>query len=160
MSLCFIKNSVRNTALLKLKVSFMNIVISFALILASIFSNGNPELIINVTNIKATKGEIRVIIYNTSDNFLEEGADVKIYAKSVDEMLETIVIDDLPKGDYSIFLYHDENSDDECNLNFFGIPQEGYGFSNNFRPKLSAPDFDDCKFSLKERTVLDVELIQ
>lgn len=138
----------------------MNFIISFVLILASTFSNGNPELTINVTNVKVIRGEIKVVIYNTSDKFLEEGADVKIYAKSVDAMSETIVIDDLPKGDYSIFLYHDENSDDECNLNFFGIPQEGYGFSNNVRPKLSAPDFDDCKFSLKERTVLDVELIQ
>lgn len=128
-------------------------------IFASLFSNENPELTINVTNIETLKGEIKIGVFNSSKNFLEEGSAIKNYTIEIDENSEKIVIKDLPKGDYAISLCHDENSDNECNLNFLGIPKEGYGFSNNFVPKFSAPKFNDCKFTLEKDTELSIKVI-
>jgi uncharacterized protein (DUF2141 family) len=34
--------------------------------------------------------------------------------------------------------------------NFFGVPKEGYGFSNNARGLLGPPDFDDVVFLLDQ----------
>ncbi len=48
--------------------------------------------------------------------------------------------------DYAVVVHHDENNDDVFQKNALGIPQEGYGFSNDVRPKFSAPSFGDCKF--------------
>ena len=31
-----------------------------------------------------------------------------------------------------------------------GVPKDPYGFSNNYRPKLKAPSFDDCSFDYDE----------
>ena len=83
----------------------------------------------------------------------------KNYTIKINESTETIIISDLPKGEYAISLYHDENSDNECNRNFLGIPKEGYGFSNNVKPKFSAPTFEDCKFSLSSDRTIDIKLI-
>lgn len=138
----------------------MNIILLYMSLFIGLFSNDHPELAINVSNIKSLNGQIVIGVFNTEKNFLKNGAAVKNYTIAVNEATETIVIKDLPKGDYAISLYHDENSDGKCNRNLLGIPKEGYGFSNNIKPKLSAPSFKDCKFLLIENTVLDIALIK
>lgn len=60
---------------------------------------------------------------------------------------------------YAVCIYHDENGDDECNKNMFGVPKEGYAFSKNFRPKFSVPDFFDCAFPLKENKTVTIKLV-
>jgi len=68
-------------------------------------------------------------------------------------------VKDLPKGEYAIAIMHDKNTDKICNTNFFGIPTEGYGFSRNYRPKLSAPTFDDCKIDVNSNLSITIEMI-
>lgn len=123
-------------------------------------SNENPELTVNISNIKILKGEIIIGVFNTDVGFLKEGVAIRNYTVKVNNAKETLVIKDLPKGEYAISLYHDENSDNECNRNFLGIPKEGYGFSNNIKPKFSAPKYEDCKFSLVKKHSLEIKLIK
>ncbi|NLZ95638.1 MAG: DUF2141 domain-containing protein, partial [Bacteroidales bacterium] len=60
---------------------------------------------------------------------------------------------------YAFSIYHDINSDKECNLSFFGIPKEPYGFSKNYRPILSKPSFHDCKINLYQDMTIVIDLI-
>jgi len=136
----------------------MNILILYLFFLTSFFGNVNPQLTIHVQNIKSLKGEIIIGVFNTDKDFLKDGVAIKNYTIAVDKATETIVIKDLPKGEYAVSLYHDENSDNECNRNFLGIPKEAYGFSNNVKPKFSAPSYKDCKFLLLDNKVLDIVL--
>jgi len=136
----------------------MNILILYLSFLTSFFGNVNPQLTIHVQNIKSLKGEIIIGVFNTDKDFLKDGVAIKNYTIAIDEATETIVINDLPKGEYAVSLYHDENSDNECNRNFLGIPKEAYGFSNNVKPKFSAPSYKDCKFLLLDNKVLDIVL--
>ncbi|WP_417370914.1 DUF2141 domain-containing protein [Gelidibacter japonicus] len=136
----------------------MKILILYLSFLTSFFGNDNPKLTINVQNIKSLKGEIIIGVFNMDKDFLKEGVAIKNYTIAIDEATETIVINDLPKGEYAVSLYHDENSDNECNRNFLGIPKEAYGFSNNVKPKFSAPSYKDCKFLLLDNKVLDIVL--
>lgn len=136
----------------------MNILIAYLVLFAGFFGNDNPQLTINIQNIKSFKGEIIIGVFNTDKDFLKDGVAIKNYTIDIDEATETIVIKDLPKGEYAVSLYHDENSDQECNRNFLGIPKEAYGFSNNIKPKFSAPAYNDCKFSLEANKVLDIVL--
>ena len=137
----------------------MGILIIFFSFLTSVFSNNNPQLTIHIQNIESTKGKIIIGVFNTDKDFLKEGVAIKNYTISINKSTESIVINDLPKGEYAISLFHDENSDNECNRNFLGIPKEGYGFSNNVKPKFSAPTYEQCKFSLTSDTKLDIRLI-
>ena len=43
-------------------------------------------------------------------------------------------------------LTQDLNNNDKLDKNFIGIPTEPYAFSNNVRPALRPPNFDECKF--------------
>jgi uncharacterized protein (DUF2141 family) len=59
-----------------------------------------------------------------------------------------IVLSDLKAGDYAITAFHDANSDSKLNKGSFGIPEEGFGFSNNPEIGFSAPSFNDTKFKV------------
>ena len=136
----------------------MNYLLICFLLLNSNVSNDNPELTIKIDNIKLLEGKIRIGVFDKKKGFLKREAAIKHYYITVKNSTETIIIDDLPKGDYAFSMFHDENSDDEFNQGFLGIPKEPYAFSNNIKPKFSAPSYEDCKFSLEEDLVLEVTL--
>lgn len=137
----------------------MNLIYIIFYILLGVPTNDTADLIINIENINHIKGSIEIGLFNTGERFLEKNQAFKSYSVKVTDNSETLVINGLPKGKYAISLYHDKNSDGICNRNFFGIPKEPYAFSNNVRPKFSAPTFEDCKFDLTENHNLTIELI-
>jgi uncharacterized protein (DUF2141 family) len=97
----------------------------------------------------AEKGKtINLGVFRKTDNFPEQGKYFKNY-KQITESKGSIVfvIDNLPYSTYSLAVFQDNNLDGILNTNFFGIPKEPYGFSQNFKPKLSAPDFEDCSIT-------------
>ncbi|WP_052695484.1 DUF2141 domain-containing protein [Hymenobacter sp. AT01-02] len=53
---------------------------------------------------------------------------------------------DLPNGEWAVAITQDTNNNDKLDKNMVGIPTEPFAFSNNVRPRLSPPDFEDCKF--------------
>jgi uncharacterized protein (DUF2141 family) len=55
----------------------------------------------------------------------------------------------LPEGVYAIAIFQDLNGNGRLDNNMFGVPKEPFAFSNNVKPKLSAPSFSDCAFELK-----------
>ncbi|MEO5967305.1 MAG: DUF2141 domain-containing protein [Ferruginibacter sp.] len=120
----------------------------------------NPTLKLSVENINYIEGYINIGIFDRKDVFLKKGKALKSYSIKVTKHTETIVINNLPKGIYAISLYHDKNSDGICNLNILGIPKEQYAFSNNFKPRFAAPDFDDCSFELSKDLHLKIRLLK
>lgn len=116
------------------------------------------NLKVAVTNIKETKGKIDMGVFNSAESFLEKGYEFKTESKIIDSDSIVITLQNLEPGDYAISLFHDINSDNVCNLNLFGIPTEPYGFSNNFKPKLSKPTFADCMFSLTQDSLIQIKL--
>ena len=128
-------------------------------ILSSLFSTENPQLTIKISNIEKIQGEIKIGVFNSDASFLKEGAALKNYSIKVEKNTAILTITNLPKGEYAVSMYHDENSDNECNKNFIGIPKEAYGFSNNIKPKMSAPKYKDCKFNFMENKTLNIKMI-
>ena len=136
----------------------MYILFLYFSLLTSFLPKENPQLTIEIQNIESLKGDIRIGVFNANEKFLKENYIFRNYKIAVKNNTEAIVIDDLPKGDYAFILYHDRNADGKLNRSILGVPKEAFGFSNNVRPKLSKPTFEECKFSLKEDLVLTVEL--
>jgi uncharacterized protein (DUF2141 family) len=50
-------------------------------------------------------------------------------------------------GRYALVMFHDTNSDGELNMGPFG-PKEGFGFSNNVIPILTAPPLSTALFTV------------
>lgn len=117
------------------------------------------DLKVVVTNINTQKGSIELGIFNNSKAFLKKGKEYNFYSQEVSSDTVIFFLKDYKKDDYAISLYHDVNSDNECNLNFFGIPLEPYGFSRNFKPKLSKPTFNECKIDASEDRSVFIALI-
>lgn len=66
----------------------------------------------------------------------------------------------LEYGTYAVGCIHDENNNKELDSNFFGIPKEGFGTSNNPKIRFGPPSFRDAKFELKEGLhVLIIQMI-
>ncbi len=70
----------------------------------------------------------------------------------------TVRFDSLAPGPKAVRLFHDENSNGKLDTNFFGIPSEGYGFSNNPRSRFGEPSFKDRLFELKADTTIHITL--
>jgi uncharacterized protein (DUF2141 family) len=102
------------------------------------------------------KGELRVALFKSSEGFPEKtsfrGVTVPV------ENSERVTFSDIPDGTYSISFFHDENGDKELNKNFFGVPTEGYGFSNNLKPLFLTPTFEEANFKLVDKTDLKIEV--
>jgi uncharacterized protein (DUF2141 family) len=60
-----------------------------------------------------------------------------------------IVFSGIAPGKYALVCYHDENSNGKFDETVLGMPKEGYCFSNNIKPRFSAPVFGQCAFDYK-----------
>ncbi len=136
----------------------MYTILLYFLLSAYIVPNQDPQLTIKIENIEVVEGYIRIGIFNASDTFFKKGSNYKKYKIAVEDSIESIVIDDLPIGEYAFILYHDKNSDGKMNRKFIGIPKEPYAFSNNIRSKLSKPTFEECKFLLENNLAMQITL--
>ena len=55
----------------------------------------------------------------------------------------------IPAGRYAVVAYHDENDNGKFDESMIGMPEEGYAFSQNVHPTISAPSFEECAFDYK-----------
>jgi uncharacterized protein (DUF2141 family) len=59
----------------------------------------------------------------------------------------------VPPGTYAIAVLHDENNNGKLDTNWLGIPEEGYGASNNNLHTFSAPGFEESSFVVRKADV-------
>ena len=112
------------------------------------------ELRVTVTDVRSNTGELLIGLYETSDGFVKAIANAETSGIMADRNrlvgvamrartgTQLAVFAQLPPGQYAVIVVHDENDDGRLDANAFGVPIEGYGFSNDARGFLSAPTFD------------------
>jgi len=98
-------------------------------------------------------GKAHCTLFNDSDPaaFPKEGK--KAFkdgeAPSIKNAYAEIDFTGVPPGKYALVCYHDENSNGKFDESVFGMPEEGYCFSNNVKPTIMAPNFAECAFDYK-----------
>ncbi|MBK8491744.1 MAG: DUF2141 domain-containing protein [Saprospirales bacterium] len=117
------------------------------------------DISVTIPNIKEVKGEIVIAIYDQTEKFPKVGETYRTVRFKVRSATETYTIKNVKQGECALAIYHDENSDGICNSNFFGIPKEGYGFSNNIKPVFRAPPYEACMIRIPENSSISVKLI-
>ena len=109
------------------------------------------SFILKISNIKNSKAKIRIAFYNSESSFLNEKEIFKGKELIPTNKGEIIIkYDDIPFGDYGIAVFQDKNGNNKLDTNFLGYPSEPFAFSNNFKPKFSAPKFKDCKITFSK----------
>jgi uncharacterized protein (DUF2141 family) len=121
-------------------------------------------LTVTINNIEEA-GEIHVAVYDSAEAFEadrgEKGGAAPGMAEGTIAMVEpgsTTYVYELPPGTYAIGIFHDVNLNNKMDNNFFGIPKEQFGFSNNARAFFGPPDFEDAAFELKGAASQSIDL--
>jgi len=117
---------------------------------------------LSITNIKEGTGQVLVSIYENESQFpYNPGKVYKIDKSGVENGNITYSIKNFQLAcKYAIILLDDENMNEDMDYNILGIPKEGYGFSNNAKPKfLTPPTFEDCSFTLdKSEGLINIKM--
>jgi len=130
----------------------------FLTLLGSSFLFGHT-LTVNIIDIENNRGQILIGLYNQEEGFRETNMTYKKgVLTTLDDKNVTYHFMDIPYGEYAISLFHDENNNGELDSNFIGIPQEGYGFSNNVRPVLRPASFKEAKFMLNSDLNITIKM--
>jgi uncharacterized protein (DUF2141 family) len=107
---------------------------------------GAADLSVQVSGIKNAEGRVMVAVYGSTADFLK--SPLMAVTAAADPAGTTVVLRDLPAGDYALAVYHDANGNGKMDKNMMGIPTEDYGFSNNAMGKFGPPAFDSAKITL------------
>ena len=136
-------NRMGNQRFVKMNAAILNLL----LMLGTTWNVAPVTLSVEITNVKKAQGKLMIAIYKPDEKF-GEGKPAISDIVEVKSAGTKIVSFDLEPGNYALALFHDLNGNGELDKNFVGIPKEPYGFSKDFRPKFSAPSFDDCAFEV------------
>lgn len=118
------------------------------------------DLTVTVTGVRVAKGEIIVRLFASKNGFPSDRARAKAEASAPAGMSPVVVsFKDVPPGRYALIAIHDENGDKAMEKALLGLPEEGYGVSNNPDPLL-VPRFDDGVFALADgANAIEVRLV-
>jgi len=120
----------------------------------------HSKLDLKLTNLSGKGAYIHLGFYKKGSNFPNEGKHTFQKIITVPEgEFEINASWNLPAGEYAIAVFEDINGDDELKKSFLGMPQEPYGFSKNFVPKFSAPDFEDCAINLSTDQQIAIKML-
>jgi uncharacterized protein (DUF2141 family) len=123
-------------------------IMSFILYITPFLFVNNGTLTVTVQNFRNNNGQVFVALYNKEDAFPKyPDRAVKLLYAPVQNKKAVIVFESLPPGEYAVSVFHDENKNGKMDTNFFGIPKEGVGASNDARGHLGPPHYKDAKFN-------------
>ena len=117
------------------------------------FSYGQEKNVkIKVESIRSTKGQLILALFKTQEQFEEEEPfkSIVLNKSSIKNGVLSVNVD-LPVGQYGISLLDDENKNKLMDYSFFGIPEEGFGFSNFVHTGFSKPDLKVFTISIQNQ---------
>lgn len=119
-------------------------------------AQNNYTVTVKVVEANTNTGKMFIALYNSETGFLNKrykGTISKIENKTC-----TVTFKNIPKGTYAVSIYHDENDNGKLDTNFFGVPSEDYGCSNDATGFMGPPEWDDAKFNLSENKTIKITL--
>jgi uncharacterized protein (DUF2141 family) len=130
---------------------FLSLTCAMLVLLTSAQTPSSGHLWISVSAPQNSHGEIAFLVFNSRDGF--PGSRTKALKSGFVPLPPgrsevTIDAGALPVGQYAVTVYQDVNGNHKLDHGMLGIPSEPVGASNNPKPRMGPPRFDDCAFSL------------
>lgn len=132
----------------------------FGALIGVCLSAQSEELAVKVTGIKKNKGEVVCALFKTAEGFPMELSKPQTIWLAADSEEVTCKFTDITAGNYAVSVAHDENTNKKVDTNFVGMPTEAWGVSNNIRPLMRAPRWQEAQFSLAkdEKKIINIQL--
>lgn len=105
-------------------------------------------LTIEINGLKNNDGQVLLEFSN------EKGEKIMGITQDIADNECIIFIKNLMPGKYAFKYFHDKNKNENLDLNWIGIPKEGYGFSNNAKGTFGPPPFEKMIFKIMDNTTL------
>ena len=136
------------------------LLITLSLILGMAPTQKEEELTITVTidGLRNDNGYVAVALHNEESEFPGAEGFMKQYVEAKKGSIE-VTFTKVPAGEYAIAVLHDENGDEEMSFNDYGMPLEGFGFSNEAKAEMGPPEFGDASFDISEDSDQYVEIV-
>ncbi len=105
------------------------------------------ELEVRVNGLNSAEGELRLALFADEVSFEAGEPLAGVFLPANPDGL-SIALGGLPRGNYAVSVFHDENGNGLLDRNLVGAPREPYGFSNDARGRFGPPRFEEMRFSL------------
>lgn len=106
----------------------------------------------DIQSIKHNDGKLYIQLYKGKQGYKID----KPYSATIVKAKEgtvSVTFNDIEAGDYAIRYFHDENDNGTMDTNLFGLPVEGYGFSNNAIVNFGPPNYEQMLFKVAQQPV-------
>jgi uncharacterized protein (DUF2141 family) len=113
---------------------------------------GTPSrfrLLVNVDNVRSSRGLIAVTLYTDDrSKFLARRGSLYVGRVPARQGRTRMCIHVPRPGTYALAVYHDADSDRSFDRTGLGLPDEGFGFSNNPPTFFGLPNFDRVRIQV------------
>jgi uncharacterized protein (DUF2141 family) len=116
-------------------------------------------LTVDVTGVQSKTGQLCMEVYNKEQGFPDDlGSGVQSDCVAITGDTVRKQFTGLPAGTYAVALVDDQNGDRKLNKDIFGVPQEGFGVSNNptVSPTTGTPKFSQASFPVTQDTTINI----
>lgn len=102
-----------------------------------------------VNQMRSEKGTVYFGLYDSAEKFANREF---IQSRAIKANMNgvTVIFEDVPKGEYAITCFYDENDNGKMDFSSNGMPLEDYGSSNNVM-NFGPPRFSDAKFVVSDK---------
>ncbi|MFY8091981.1 MAG: DUF2141 domain-containing protein [Niveispirillum sp.] len=118
------------------------------------------DLTVHVTGMKSADGEVGCALHSLAESFPMGQEQVQPQWLPPGQDGTICRFTGLAPGRYAVAVSHDRNGNRRTDTGLFGIPTEAWGVSNNVRPGLRPPRFDEAAIDLAvgEHRTISVEV--
>ena len=138
--------------LINQKQKIMKKLIVILLVFSFTYINAQSKITVEISELSPLTGELYVGLYNSESTYLKK--EFKSKKIKVEKSKEIVVFDSIPNGTYAISTFHDANSNEKFDTYIFGIPKEGYSFSNNASVMFGPAKYVDASFEINGKDVV------
>ena len=114
---------------------------------------------VTIDGLRNTNGSVGVALFDEDSDFPDDEP-FKTESVSLNSAGGVeVIFEGVPAGDYAVAVMHDENDNGDIDFNEYGMPLEGFGFSNDAMGDQGPPDFDEAAFTADEDTDISVTIM-
>lgn len=119
------------------------------------------DVVINITGLREPLGQVGCALFAGAAGFPMDNSGARVLWLPAAAQGVVCRYAGVPKGSYAVSIGHDLNGNKRVDTNVVGLPTEQWGVSNNARPTLRAPRFDEAVFKVMadaKEVVLNIQV--
>ena len=116
----------------------------------------NADLTVSITDLKSNTGSLTAELYNSKGTFLKTA--YKKGSSTIKTNSASVTFSEIPKGEYTVMIYHDLNNNGKLDKSFIGMPKEPVACSNNAKGFMGPPKYEDAKFMIASDSKITIKM--